>query len=322
MNPYLFTVTFLMMMSFLTSSEAIRFAQSTLENKCYLDSRDCFVAIEEVRELSHLQELRGLENDTPKHKPTSPKKSKPYTKKARALGVNAARPPNNSRLNIHTLLHKAPNKQLPKEFSLYEVCAKVMRALYKDESFFCEISDAEYHILDKLIEKKQETLHFTTPDQLGSVHFDDEALQKIFYHMLKGTKNAPSLLNYLTFDPIDTGQARKINLLFADPLIIKAIFPEGETAKKILARRDKIWEEIAYQEEHRLELVQAEGKGRQAFWDEIKKALEEVLASAGLKAEHYKSQVFDCTVGKPGSVIFLEDPHTGHLTREKYTPAA
>jgi len=322
MNPYLFTITFLMIMGFLTSSETIRFTQSSLEHICYKGSRNCLVAAEELRELSRLEEFREEEVDDPypKKKPeTDLKKSHDYVKKARALGINAARPPNNSRLNIFSLLHKQPNKDSPKEFSLYEVAARLMRSLYKDEDFFKEIALAEYRILDKLIEKKEETVSFTTPDQLSSLQFEDDTLQKIFYQMLKGTKKASSLLNFITFDQVKGAeQARKINLLFADPLILKAIFPEESLAEKLIFHRDQIWEEIAYQETYRLETMQDQNKGRRDFSNELKKILEDVLISEGLNPDKYKSQVFDCTLNKPGNIIFLEDPHTGRLIREKY----
>ena len=323
MNPYLFTVAFLMMMSFLTSSEAIRFAQNTLEKKCYLDSRHILVVAEELRELSHLENLRDEVNPNPKprKKIDAPlKKSTTYVKKARALGVNAARPPDNSRLNVYTLFHKEPSKGLPEEFSLYEVIARTMRALYQEE-LLQEIANAEYRILDRLIEKKEECAAFTSPDQLCEIDLEDADLQKIFYHMLKGTKKSASLLNYLTFEKIDDGsQARKINLLFVDPLVLQAIFPKGSAAERLLERRNQILNEIEYQEAHRLELSQEECKGRLELSKDLKKALEEILTSEGLNAKKYKSQVFDCTLSKPGTVIFLEDPFTGRFIREKYTP--
>ncbi len=198
------------------------------------------------------------------------------------LGVNAARPPNNARLNLYALLHKEPHKNTPQEFSLYETTAKLMRILYSNEPFFQQIKDAEYLILDKLIEKKEETLTFATFDQ---------------------TK--------------EQEQARKINFLFADPEILRAIFNDNPIAEKLIEQRDQIWEKIDYQEKHRTELTT--GSNRTDFSHEIKEVLDQVLTSANLNPERYKSHVFDYTLGKPGTLIFLKDPLTGNLHREKYT---
>jgi hypothetical protein len=320
MNPYLFTVTFLMMMSFLTSSETIRFAQSSLENRCYLESRGAMAAAEDLAMLSHLEMLRGEANENPPKREPKRHKENTSVRRIGRLNINTSRPPDNSRLNIYTLLHKEPHSHLPKEFSLYETLARLMRSLYGNSPFFNEIPQVEYHILDSLIEKKEKTENFKTPDELGTLTFDNPRVQAVFLQMLKGTKEASSLLNYITFDQIDSTQtqSRKINLLFADALILKAIFPEGEIVAKLLARREKIWAEIIDQEEHRLERTEDEGKRRGQYGDDLEAALEEVLTSEGRDFSKYKTYVFDCTLSEPGNVIFLLDPLTQTLIRQKY----
>lgn len=333
MNPYLFTITFLLMIGLLTSSEAVRFSQQALEKHCYKEARIASTQFEELRALTQLENLQNdvkrkmaseaqdedIAPDDDENPVIKPPKSTP-NKRAKALGVNAARPPNNSRLNFYTLLEKEPNISLPKEFSLYEVTARLMRALYKEEDFFKP--GVEYRLLDKLLEKKEEALSFTTPDQLCELSFDDESLQRVFYLMLKGTKKSPSLLNYITFDSIHgTEQARKINFMFVDPIIIHAIFPEGNTADLLLAKREAIWAEIEYQECNRGTIPKEAYKGRQLFSDDTKNALVDILTAAGFKAEKYKSQVFDCTLNKPGTVLFIEDSTTHLVSREKYIPA-
>lgn len=332
MNPYLFTITFLAIMGLLTSSEMVQHHASTFEKQCYQQSRSLIAAAEELRELSHLEELRGQETDNDKERDTDSltaqdeEEETPFEtdsssakKYAKALGVNAARPPNNSRLNFYTLLHKEPHKGLPKEFSLYQVTACLMRSLYGKETFF-QTPDVEYHLLDKLIEKK-EAAPFTSPDQLCELDLEDENLQKVLYHMLKGTQSAPSLLNYITFDPINsTCQARKINLLFAPSAIIHAIFPEGNIAEQLLARRDSILAAIEFQEANRLKLPIEACKGRMKFKKEIKQVIDEILTDAGLQPKKYLEQVFDYGLGKPGTILFIKHDKTGFVTREKYTP--
>jgi hypothetical protein len=321
MNPYIYTVTFLLLMGFLTSSEVIRFTQNTLEHGCYVNFQNALVAAEELREYGHLEELRGEESENSQPKKKSTKRAqKAGGKRIAKLNINSARPPNNSRLNIYSLLHKELHDKLPEEFSLYEVLARLMRSLYKEAPFFAEYPDIEYRLLDKLIEKKEATTHFETPDELCSLSFEDPQLQETFFQMLKGGKHGPSLLNYLTFDKINSTQkpSRKINFLFADPLILKAIFPNETIVEKLLSRREKIWAEILYQEEHRLEMN--ERKGRRDYAEELEKAIEEVLVSEGLDGIKYKTHIFDYTLGEPGTVIFIEDLLTKCLRREKFTP--
>lgn len=324
MNPYLYTLAFLMLMSFLTSSEALRFSHNSMEKKCYLSSLETQAATEELRELSHLANFRVKENQAPKNKKKADaplKKSKNYVRKAAALGVDASRPPDNSRLNFHNLFFKNPSKKNPKEFSLYEVFARLIRTLYKGEPFL--VQDIEYKLLDRLIEKKEACKFFTSVDQLAEIDLEDEELQETFYKMLTGTQKSPSLFNYTTFNsPSGDGkaQSRKINLLFADPLIVEAILPNGDTAKKLIAARDHIWAQIADQEEHRLERESGDCLGRGAFAALLKDAAESILTYDGYPTEKYSSQVFDYTLEHKGTVIFLEDPGTGRLLRKKYTP--
>jgi hypothetical protein len=327
MNPYLFTLTFLMMMSLLTSSEVIRFSQSALEFQCYQQSQSLLVAAEELRELGHLEELREerakqeVDPDPPDETEVKPKKN-PSVRRAARLNINTARPPNNSRLNLYKL-KKGPHKKGPKEFDFYEVVARVMRELYKEAPFFQEVPGVECRILDKLLEKKEKTAAFTTPDQLSDLDLDDKTLQDVFYHMLKGTNKSVSLLNYVTWDQIKKDskkQNRKINLFAVDPLILRAIFPKGECAENILLHRERIWEQILDQEAHRLERTSDQCKGRGKFSEDLKNAFQAILEREGLDPEPYMSNVFDCTLGEPGTVIFVPDPLTQKLHREKYIP--
>ena len=328
MNSYLCTITFLAIMGLLTSSEMIQYHASSFEKQCYTQSRNLLVATEEIRDLSQIEELRTSKNPQADKKEPMEKgkseleltKSKP--KYVKALGVNMARPPNNSRLNLYTLLHKEPHPNLPKEFSLYQVTARLMRNLYSEEPFFKNVHDAEHRILEKLIEKKELTLHFTTPDQLSELNLENEALQKVFFQMLKGTRNTPSLLHYITFDNIKkTEQKRKINLLFADPHIIHAIFPEGNTATQLLIRRSQVLDTIEHQEANKSKISVDNSKGREDLYKELKRALEEVLSSAGFNAKQYKAHVFDYRLSKPGTIMFIEDSKTHTITREKYIPS-
>jgi hypothetical protein len=324
MNPYLFTITFLLLMGFLTSSEALRFSQSTLEHTCYKSSCAMLEVAEELRELSHLEHLRDKDNPDPTPRPhrPNPNPQKERSNRIASLRINDARPPDNSRLNLYKVLQEDREKISLENFSLYEVLAQLMRNLYNEELFFQEVSNVEYLIIDHLLAKKGECLLFTTPDQLVSVKFDNQRVQEVFYHMLKGSKSARSLLDFLTFNPIDSPQkqSRKINFLFAHPTLLRAIFPEGTIGDDLLARRERIWNEILDQEEHRLDRRKEECKGRREFKNDLKAILNEILTQHGLDAEAYLTHVFDYGLGNPGTVIFITDPLTGQTHRERYSP--
>lgn len=334
MNPYLFTLSFLFLMSLLTSSEMVQHMQERLEKKCFFESRKLIAMIEEEQEHAHLDQLRQAfqkddekkEKKPPDQADREPKEKKaPSKRKSAPLRFCCTRPPNNSRLNAYLLLHKPP-RNTPKGFSLYEVAARLLRLLYQNEEFFQRVPDIEYRILDALISKKEETLEFSTPDELSAISLEDETLQSAFYQMLRGTKRSASLLNFLTFDqgekgPIK-GQRRKINLMFADPMLLYAIFPDGHVADEILRVREKIWKEIFEQEAYRNEWPPEKIKNRKAFKGDLERGLTEILSQQGLSAKKYKSSVFDLGLGELGSIIFLEDQVMGKLERQRYKSGA
>jgi hypothetical protein len=330
MNPYLMTITFLTLLGLVTSSEMVRFRTTSIEQKYYTEVCMQEEQTEELRALSRLDDLRHAGSQTPTGKdssqdsfePTPPMSEKKSSKRVRALGVHAARPPNNGRLNFYTLLHQEPAEKAPEEFSLYEVAARLLRILYEKEPICQKTIDFEYLLLNRLIDKKQQTSSFTTPDELSTLDLEDERLQNILTTILKGTALSPSLLNHITFDKIESHrvQNRKINLLFADPHLIQAIFPEREIANQLSLRLQAIWDEIEYQESQRSTLKADEAYGRRDFSDEIKDVLRETLSTAGLNPDRYESHVFDCTLGKPGTVLFVEDQLTHNLIRQKYCP--
>ncbi len=332
MNPFLFTLSFLAIISMLTSSEVCQFQQKAFENHCYKSSCATLTIAEEVRDLSQLSDLRE-ETKKKVEDPTQPDPEDPealeppvaFEKKAKnnriiALGVDAMRPPNNARINFYTLLHHSNPSQ---EISLYEASARLIRSLYEQAPFAQEIYNFEYRILDKLFEKKAATIAFTSPEELTTIDFEDPPLQTLFYQMLKGSAKFPSLLNYITFDFIElktNAQTRKINLMFADTLIIRSIFPDNKIAEALINCRDALWSQIAYQELNRRQIPRDQLKGRRAWSTEIKNALKETLLQNGLKPAPYESHLFDCTLGKPGTILFLENPDTHLLSREKYHP--
>ena len=103
--------------------------------------------------------------------------------------------------------------------------------------------------------------------------------------------------------------------MFADPLTLQALVPE--LANEIVALREPIWEEILDQEMHRKERPLEEFKNRNTYKKELKEALELLLSGEGLKYDPHYKWVFDCSLGKLGNILFIEDPKTLFVHREK-----
>ncbi|MFZ0565741.1 MAG: hypothetical protein WAM28_06115 [Chlamydiales bacterium] len=323
MNPYLLTLSFLMLMSLITSSEVSHFAARTTGMGLYQN----YLASNVKKEAVWTQALMDDFHDTKNIKTGVQEKRQVASKNKGSsseqcpdpLRFDLERPPNNARLNLYLLLHEKPALKVPQGFSLYEVTAQLMRKLYEKEPFFQVVPRAEYEILDLLIEKRDESKDFAYPDELSSISFQNPTLQDIFYKMLKGTAQAPSLLNYVTFDREGSIFMRRINLMFVSPTLLEVIFPQETVREEILSIRTRLWEEIIDQEEHRLERTKNESKNRSNFKDELQSAFKATIKNAGLDVDGYK-QLFDFSLGKRGNVFFIIDPETKGIKREKYQP--
>lgn len=329
MSTYLYTLSFLLIMSLLTSSEMLKFTHDSVETRLYTQSQVILAEAEESRELAHLEQFRLIKND---QEPIPREKKKRASKKANSkvrrsapLRFNTSRPPNNSRLNFYLLLFPEHQLKAAKNYSLYEVAARLMQILYGEHPLFQSIPGAERRILNRLLAQKEKAAQFTTPDELSSLPMEDTALQDLFYTLLTGTEDLPPLLNYITFDRGDaplSGQRAKINLMSADPALLMAIFDNQQITDHVVAIRDALWEEIFDQEEHRLERTTETCKTRSQIKDILEEKVHLVFAEYGLNADRYKSGVFDYGLGDLGSILFLEDPLTGTMIRKKYKDGA
>ncbi|MCC5831945.1 MAG: hypothetical protein JJU12_02760 [Chlamydiales bacterium] len=322
MNPYLLTLAFLMLMSILTSSEVVRFSQGSLGIQLHNDYLDSKVASERALAHAAFEDFRkhnpdAVEEEEKKKKPSTPRKPSAKVRRSTALGFNFTRPPNNSRLNLYLLLHEEPNKDYP--LSLYEAAARLMHLLYAEAKFY--EPNAEYRILDALIAQKKATALFSCPDELATLELGDPKLQAIFYCMLKGADERPSLLDFITFDKEGLSRdKKKVNLMFADRRLIEALLDNAQITEKLLAARAALWEEIFDQEAHRLERTKEECKGRNDLKRDLANVCRKIFLEAGLDFDTHYKWVFDLGLGHLGNILFIEDPKTGFVRREKYLP--
>lgn len=311
MNPYLLTLTFLTLMSILTSSQVVRFSEEHLEKQLYKTYHTTLHSTESARAIAALETFREEPGELlPEKKPK--KTPRPSSKRrAPSLKVNRDRPPNSARLNLHLWLYDEFSKNMPLDYR--EVLARLIRTLYDTCSFYTP--NLEYALLDHLTTLKEEMLSFTTPDELATLELDDPELQTALIHMLKGAEGCPSLLNYITFDKIDPNfhDKKKVNLLFADSLVIEALLPS--CADKLLALRDAIWLDILDQEESRLQREKEECKTRTAYKKELLEEYKRIVSEEGLPLSKY-TFIFDLSLGKVGTVLLVHDPKTGLVHRQ------
>jgi len=103
-------------------------------------------------------------------------------------------------LNIYPLLKEGKDI----EHDSYEIFAKIIRELYKNE---LSKKNMEYLLIDALIKKSQETMSANEELFLEKISFDNESLQSLWYKMLKGSKyynfekniGYPSIFEFISF---------------------------------------------------------------------------------------------------------------------------
>lgn len=106
---------------------------------------------------------------------------------------------------------------------LYETAAKLFKLFYGD-ALFENKPHAEVHFLNAFLKAVKIALEKQTPFVLEKIQFKDPLHQKLYYKMLKGTKDPlqgyPSLLEYIKIDSLPS----KICLFHAHPIMISVLF--------------------------------------------------------------------------------------------------
>ena len=302
MNPLMLTITFLTVMALLTSSEAIRSFDEGIKDCAYKSHQTLSAECEKLVALSEFEELQTEKSASKSAEMPEVKEIINVTGKSAPLNYDHGRPPNNSRINFYLLMSESD----PTANALYEQTARLIRNLYAHESYFNEIPNLEYKLLDTLVQYKEDAKKFFFADELGGLAFKDKQLQRTFLKMLKGS---PPLLHYITFDTHCNGNQKKLNFMFAPSEILTVAIPNFEIYQKVLSFRNELWETIDAQEANRKELSKDTVKNRTYFKAELTDFLE------GL--EPGLSKKFDMTLGKKGGVIFVQDPVSRIVKRER-----
>lgn len=305
MNPLLLTITFLTLLGLLTSSEMQNMVEEGLKSTAFQSHLNFDQEVEKSQAVAAFEELKDKESPTKPSPPAFPRE-KGSPGKSAPLNYDHARPPNNSRLNLYLLM----NDEHPKAHYLYESTADLLRQLYGSQDFFKEIPHVEYALLNTLIEHREKAEHFFFADELGSLHFKDTHLQRIFYKMLKGSPDYPSLLHFITFDAHCGKNQRKVNFMFAPQEVIVALITDQHLCQKLLNYREALWAQIEEQEKNRHQLSSEAVKNRTFFKTELMNFFKE-------NADKEIYQLFDYSLGKKGSIVYVQDPISGIVSRER-----
>ncbi len=301
----------------LTSSEVAKYVNDSRTHHLYEEHQKTVLDKESLIQNALFIDYRLAENPNPKPKTeenqeVEEEKVKPppppppsIRKKVTPLNYNLKRPPNNSRLNLYHLFYN-----IQKHTFYYETTATLIRNLYGDLPFFQEIPNAELKILDALIAQKEEAKEFSYPDELASLDLGNPQLQKLLVHLFKGGEDCPSLLNFITFDSGGSSHDKKVNFMFASKELLHAMVPT--ISKELTTLQEHYWMQIRQQEDN-LDLW----KNRTALKADLSADFEQIVQRANLDFKSTKD-LFDFSLGKLGTILFIEDSATGICMREKH----
>jgi hypothetical protein len=205
MNAFILTLSFLVLISILTTNEVKHFINASLENIFYENHIHTRQKAENALEKARLEDILSSHEEIDfvdifhKEKPpiTTKKTTPKRPKRSVSLKFNLSRPPNNSRLNLYLVF-------FGKDSWHYEIAARLIRNLYSGCPDFDSLPGAEYQLLNALTAKKEKMTTLAFPDELASIDLEHENLQHLLYFMLKGgtikERHFPSFLNFVSFD--------------------------------------------------------------------------------------------------------------------------
>lgn len=305
--PYLFTLTFLMLLGIVSTeslTKAVHHTKSSSENS----------------EIQQLIQKKFLENRIEQETislnspstPTDPKKKEGPPK---SLNFCRQRPPNNARFNLYLLLMQ----EYPTQHFLFPIFESLIQNLYKEVPQITDYPNLASKLINELKEHKEKYQTFQFPDELGFLTFSDPYLRSIFYHMLKGlpfssNQKIPSLLEYITFDTNTTREEKKFSFLFMSSELMQILSPNPHSFQQLEKIRKEFLLQIEEQEAKRLQTPHHLWKGRKDLKNELLEMINH-LAGYDPKIKKLKRSL-DFSLGKKGNVVFICNPQTGEIIRE------
>jgi hypothetical protein len=233
-------------------------------------------------------------------------------KRYRLLEVPFSRPPNNSRFNLYSLLKESP-EDYGDTYSAYSIFSRLLHTLYVQTGIIPQ--GAEDRVIRALLDQKD--IIITRAREQGADSIETLVLPSEeagwLYAMLKGTKTSRSLLHFLHYEEKNTNKGR-LNLLFADPVILQAFVSDPRAYAELEHVRQEVWASARQQELAVKTYGQAAAleffKTRTDFRTELQDKTQVILHRYDLLVLLNK-KVFDYTLGTAGDYIFVLDPENG-----------
>jgi hypothetical protein len=301
MYPYLFTFTFLALMGIFTTHTFHKATQEALEPKLEksLENIESKVALYRSETVLESLKEKTEKNSAPGGGGATPKQN--TAKTPPSLNYSKVRPPSHAHLNLYPIIAA----QTPHLHSHYTVFARLIDLLYDSST----LPHSFVERLIKELKKQEEVLEtFSSPEDLATLAFRDEEVQKCFSKLLKG-----NLLHYITFNTQASRTEKKLCFLFIPSELLQAICPNQECYQQLEDLRREAWKEIDYLEENRTQLSKENWKGRSGLKKELIEKYD-ILAGRYGKLLDLKKE-FDFSLGKKGNVAFVYDTVTGKVVR-------
>ncbi|MEF9519629.1 hypothetical protein SBV45_01870 [Chlamydia crocodili] len=329
MQSYIFTLLCLTSLISMVSFDAVNARKRCVCSRIIESNENLFTAqrsaCAEVEYQEKSKKISAVEKISKDEEIVSPKKTaKVATKKKRKyrlLKVPFSRPPNNSRFNLYALMQESP-EHYADAASWHAIFVRLLKRVYVDTG--CVPPGSEYAITEALLSKRAEILE-------GGKKFGADVIETLtlpsqeadtLYIMLRGSKKTQSLLNFLHYEEKSQGLI-KVNLVFADSLLLEAIVDHPVACQELETFRGGIWESVKRQEQSIQEHGEAAAlelfKTRTDFRMELRDKTQVLLSQYDLLPLLNK-KIFDFTLGSAGDYIYLIDPETGAVSRCRCSP--
>ncbi len=319
MQAILLVFTFLMLFAIQsTASYKIAFEEMALERFQRSVERVRYAerlalaqnALERAREKSPSDNPTSVDNEEdPLPKPPKPPKPKPTAekgeegKRSRRLNFDTLTPPTSSRLNLWWAVQEKGSDD-------YERAARLLRILYGKSELFQSHERIEYELLEGLHARRDKIGGMKSIDELATLVFDDPHLQTVFYQLMHGGYEMPSMMWFMVFEP---SQDRKVNLLFAPKEVLGAYLNREKLCEEIERFREELLERLIYEEKNRKELDGKECLGRIDINNYLKNRCQALSGEYNLDLV----RLFELGLSKPGPILYKIDSETGAYLRRR-----
>ncbi len=332
MFPYLLTFMYILGICILSSGEAKYFNKLESLTQIKKDEDQLRYYIKSLTAQSNyfdfinvkqkLDNVENLSSFKKIEKETTSSKISHYQKRNKSLNIDVLRPPDNSRINLHAILLE-PESLRGDYFSWFSILSRLIVQEYLTKDVLSEYTPEDVNrLLLAIIDNKQLLLNLSldnsSPDLLSQISLKDAFLSKLLNHLLVGGENFSSILCFLDCTPKKNLGFCKLNFLFLDNCILKAIFPNSSIVDSLQEIQQNFFREILEREENFQKSSSNQLlKTRTEFKLELKEAVLSVLLNHQCNVFIDKN-IFDFSLGKKGSYFLIKKSQSHCISRFRY----